>query len=223
VHPPLTYPPTTKRRRGRITSRQAHALAEESTRRLTLEQLRTPDSLFPAGMPVILDIGFGTGEQVAVLAHRFPEQAVLAVDVHTPGIGDLLARMRDEDLGAVEVIEADAREVLDNLPDAFFSGIRLFYPDPWPKKRHHGRRLVTEGFATRLAASVRDGAWWHIATDWSDYAEQMETEIAASKIWHGGRIARPDWRPVTRYERHAISSGRHSTDLWFIRNSRDDI
>lgn len=173
-------------------------------------------------MPVIIDIGFGTGEQVAALARQFPHQAMLAVDVHTAGIGDLLARMRDEDLGDVYVIEADARDVLDHLPDQYFSGVRMFYPDPWPKKRHHGRRLVTSLFAIHLAASVEDGGWWHIATDWPNYAEQMENEIAASGLWQGGRVNRPDWRPVTRYERHAISSDRHSTDLWFTRKSRDD-
>jgi tRNA (guanine-N7-)-methyltransferase len=187
---------------------------------MTAQQLKDPPSLFAAGMPVILDIGFGTGQQVVELARTFPEQAILAVDVHVAGIGDLLARVREENLGSIVVVDADVREVLDQLPDEFFSGVRMFYPDPWPKKRHHGRRLVTTAFATRLATFVRNDGWWHIATDWPDYAEQIETEILSSGLWQGGQIDRPDWRPVTRYERHAVAAGRHSTDLWFTRSAQ---
>lgn len=198
-------------------------MASPSPALLTLEQLRDSPAIFPAGMQVVMDLGFGTGEQVMAMAQTFPDQSVLAVDVHTPGIGDLLARLRDSHLTNIYVVDADAREVLDLLPSAFLSGVRMLYPDPWPKKRHHNRRLITREFAARLATSVAPGGWWHLATDWANYAEQIETEVFASGVWAGGPIDRPEWRPTTRYERHALNAGRESTDFWFTRSVHNDI
>ncbi len=213
---------TTKRRRSRITPRQAEALAAGSDRLLHL--VGDPPGLsvdigdlFPTGTPLILDIGFGTGEPVEILARQEPDSGVIAVDLHTPGIGDLLHRIESGGLDNVVVLEADIRVLLPLLPAQSLAGVRTFFPDPWPKKRHHRRRLVTSEFASNLAERVIPGGFWHLATDWPDYAEQIASVVPASGLWSGGVIARPEHRPITRYESYAQQSGRTAIDLWFER------
>lgn len=217
-----TYHPTTKRRRGRLTRRQAAALEAESPFYLTWDGQMPADPL-PASVTgthqVILDIGFGSAEPVVAMASAEPDRIILAVDVHTPGIGDLLAAIASNELGNVFVVEADVREVLARVNRGALAGVRTFYPDPWPKKKHEGRRLVTTDFARLLADRVQVGGWWHLATDWSPYAQHMEDQIMATGTWRGGVMRRPPWRPVTRYERNALAAGRESTDLWFERVS----
>ncbi len=220
---------TTKRRRSRITARQAAALDGGCTRlvrvdahapEVDLAALRDLLRLLDEQSDWILDIGFGTGEPVERAALDEPERSIIAVDLHTPGIGDLVSRIEGESLTNIVVIEADARQVLPALPLGGLGGVRTFFPDPWPKKRHHRRRLVNEDFARELARYVQPGGFWHLATDWPDYAEQMEGTISASDLWLGGRIPRPDHRPITRYERNALAAGRDAIDLWFERISR---
>lgn len=213
---------TTKRRRSRITPRQAEAIAAGSDRLLHLAAdppglSADISDLFPPGTPLILDIGFGTGEPVEILARQEPDSGVIAVDLHTPGIGDLLHRIEAGGLDNVVVLEADIRLLLPLLPVESLTGVRTFFPDPWPKKRHHRRRLVTSEFARDLAERVAPGGFWHLATDWPDYAEQIAGVIPASGAWSGGVIERPDHRPITRYESYAQQSGRTAIDLWFER------
>ena len=210
--------PTTRRRRGRITRRQAAALAAGSPRWVRIEEgLPALGVLFGADVPVVLDIGFGTGAAVEQLALREPGHGVLAVDVHTPGIGDLLHRIHTTPLPNVAVVEADVRDVVSQLPDGALAGVRTYFPDPWPKKRHLQRRLVTTGFAEEMARVVAIGGWWHLATDWPDYAVHIEDEIGACASWVGGVIERPAWRPITRYESIALEAGRAAIDLWWTR------
>jgi tRNA (guanine-N7-)-methyltransferase len=220
---------TTKKRRSRITARQAEALDGGCTRlvrvsahapEVDLAALRDVLILLDEKSEWILDIGFGTGEPVERSALDEPERSIIAVDLHTPGIGDLVSRIESANLANIVVIEADARQVLPALPLGGLGGVRTFFPDPWPKKRHHRRRLVNEDFARELARYVQPGGFWHLATDWLDYADQIEGTISASGLWHGGRIPRPDHRPVTRYERNALAAGRDAIDLWFERTSR---
>ncbi len=218
VHTPMLA--TTKRRRSRITPRQAAALSSGSRYHLHVEQ--EPPRLSPAladildpGLALVLDIGFGTGEPVEVAALSEPSRGIIAVDVHTPGIGDLVYRIEARGLTNVAVIEADVREVLPLLPQLL--GARTYFPDPWPKKRHHQRRLINEEFTCALAHHVQPGGFWHIATDWPDYAEHIEAVIGSCEEWRGGVIARPDHRPFTRYERNAELAGRRAIDLWFER------
>jgi tRNA (guanine-N7-)-methyltransferase len=208
--------PTTRRRRGRRTPRQARALADPGPALLTLETLPVNALLCGSG-PLILDIGFGSGEVVVALAEADPSTAVLAVDMHSPGIGDLLASISERDLANVRVIDADVRHVLPLIPAQRLTGVRTYFPDPWPKKRHHRRRLVTTDFADALAAAVSPGGFWHLATDWPDYADAIEESVGASPSWSGGRIPRPDGRPETRYERRGLADGREAIDLWFVR------
>lgn len=209
--------PTTKHRRGRRTPRQEAALATPTPYLLPA----TPAALRPLlgdGIPTVLDIGFGTGEAVIAYAAAAPDERILAVDMHTPGIGDLLASITELGLTNVYVVEADVRIVLaECIPPASLCGARAFFPDPWPKKRHHRRRLIQSDFADLLATRVRVGGFWHIATDWADYAEQIEVVLEASPPWRGGRIDRPASRPTTRYERRGLAAGREPVDLLFDR------
>lgn len=211
-----TLLPTTKHRRGRRTARQERALAAPGEALVTLAALST-DSIVTGGTPLVLDVGFGSGEAVVALAESDPETTIIAVDMHTPGIGDLLASITERDLRNLRVVEADVRHVLECIPAGRLSGARMFFPDPWPKKRHHRRRLVTTAFARELAQRVAVGGFWHLATDWPDYAVAIEECAAASGVWSGGVISRPAWRPVTRYERRGRAAGREPIDLWFER------
>ena len=211
-----TLLPTTKHRRGRRTPRQERALAAPGEALVALADLST-DSTVTGRTPLVLDVGFGSGEAVVALAEADPDATIIAVDMHTPGIGDLLASISERDLHNVRVVEADVRHVLAVIPAGRLSGARTFFPDPWPKKRHHRRRLVTTAFARELAQRVAVGGSWHLATDWPDYAVAIEECVAGSGVWNGGVIARPEWRPLTRYERRGLAAGREPIDLWFER------
>lgn len=211
-----TLLPTTKHRRGRRTPRQERALADPGIAFVSLEGL-PGDSSIEGSDPVILDIGFGSGEAVVALAEADPRTTIIAVDMHTPGIGDLLASISERHLGNVRVVEADVRHVLEAIPPARLDGARTFFPDPWPKKRHHRRRLITPAFADTLAQRVVPGGFWHLATDWPDYALAIEDAVTTCPRWDGGVITRPEWRPLTRYERRGRAAGREPIDLWFER------
>ena len=209
---------TYKPRRGRVTPRQASALAIEDGLLLPLASSLLDVNDIWGGRPLVLEIGFGTGASTIDTAEAEPETGLLAVDVHTPGIGDLLFRVRRAGLSNVRVMEADALEVLrDMIPVGALAGIRSYFPDPWPKARHHKRRLVTAEHASLIASRAASGATWHLATDWAPYAEQMLEVLGAHPRWSGTVIDRPVNRPVTRYERTALLQGRAITDLCFIR------
>ncbi|MFZ9986716.1 MAG: tRNA (guanine(46)-N(7))-methyltransferase TrmB [Candidatus Nanopelagicales bacterium] len=212
-----TLLPTTKHRRGRRTARQERALADPGEALITSAQLASHPSLM-GDRPLILDIGFGAGEAVVTMASADKSADILAVDTHTPGIGDLLATIREQGLRNILVVEADIRHVLPAIPKARLAGARTFFPDPWPKKRHQRRRLITTDFANDLAVRVSAGGFWHLATDWSEYADVMEEQIGSSSAWRGGRTLRPEWRPETRYERRGRAAGRSPIDLWFERS-----
>ncbi len=206
--------PTTKHRRGRRTARQERALADPGPALLSRETLA---GVMAGDQPIVLDIGFGTGETVVAMAQSDPDTLIVGVDMHTPGIGDLLATVDELGLANVRVIDADVRLILDVIPSGRLTGVRTFFPDPWPKKRHHRRRLVTSDFTESLADRTRVGGFWHLATDWAEYAEQINEVVGGCARWVGGRITRPAARPVTRYERRGMAAGRESTDLWFER------
>lgn len=218
VHSPLLA--TTKRRRSRITPRQEAALTSGSHHLLRLDGepprlIPTVDDVLDPALDLILDIGFGTGQPVEEAAQREPTRGIIAVDLHTPGIGDLIYRTDSQGLTNVVVIEADVREVVPLLP--ILAGARTYFPDPWPKKRHHRRRLISEDFTAALAQRVQPGGFWHLATDWPDYAEHIEQIVGGRPEWAGGVIDRPAHRPVTRYEQYAQQAGREAIDLWFER------
>ena len=209
---------TYKPRRGRVTPRQAAALAVNDGLLLPLDERPLDLDVLFTGHPVVLEIGFGTGAATVEMAAADPAIGILAVDIHTPGVGDLVHRVRTMGLTNVRVIEGDALLVLRTMiPEGGLAGVRTFFPDPWPKARHHKRRLVTAEHATLIGARCRPGATWHLATDWAPYAEQMRDVLDAHPMWSGGVIDRPADRPITRYESFAIADGRKITDLRYGR------
>jgi tRNA (guanine-N7-)-methyltransferase len=177
------------------------------------------DRLFGRQAPKILEIGFGMGETTAAIAQQHPENDYLGVEVHTPGVGSLLARIAELRLANVRVIQHDAVEVLENMiaPETL-AGLHLFFPDPWPKKRHHKRRLIQGPFVSLLASRMKPGAVLHVCTDWEDYAAQMLQVFSAETTLENtaaGYAARPDARPQTKFERRGLGLGHRVWDLVF--------
>lgn len=207
---------TFKPRRGRLRPAQREALAVSDA--LLVDASSVAERIAGWAGPVILEIGFGTGAATIALAQADPTRLVIAIDVHTPGVGELLRHAREAGLGNLVVVEGDALSVLsEQIAPQSLNGIISWFPDPWPKARHHKRRLVTPERIALLASRTRQGGWWQLATDWAEYAQQAIETISASGQWVGGVAQRPSWRPVTRYERRGLAAGRVITDLHFTR------
>lgn len=173
-----------------------------------------PAALFGRSAPLVLDIGFGRGEATAALAAADPARDVLAVEVHTPGVGNLLGLVESHGLTNVRVAEGDAVVLLrDMLATDSLDEVRIWFPDPWPKVRHHKRRLVAPHFLDLLASRLAAGATLHVATDWSDYARMAHDNLLAHSRFRVESTERPQWRPVTRFERIGREAGRPSYDV----------
>lgn len=176
---------------------------------------------FGRDAPVLLEIGSGMGETTAALAAAEPELNYLAVEVYQPGLAQLM--MRAEALGVtnLRLLRGDAVTLLaDHLQPGTLAGARIFFPDPWPKQRHHKRRLVRPGFVHLLASRLVPGAVLHLATDWADYARQMCEVCSTEPLLrnaHDGWAPRPPWRPLTKFEQRAENEERESHDLMFER------
>jgi tRNA (guanine-N7-)-methyltransferase len=179
------------------------------------------DGVFGRRAPKILEIGFGMGETTATLATLHPENDYLGIEVHTPGVGSLLKSIAEHGLANVRIIQYDAVEVLHNMiaPDTF-DAVHVFFPDPWPKKRHHKRRLIQPALITMLCERMKSGAYVHVATDWQDYAEQIlevfrsEPRLANTAE---GYAPRPDYRPQTKFETRGLKLGHGVWDVIFRR------
>ena len=206
---------TYKPRRTRMSVRQYRALDEQASFVLDLQNLPLDlAELWGAGVPVFMEIGFGSGGTTAAMAAAEPGTGILAIDIHTPGVGDLLALVGEQGLANVRVMEADALLVLNRMiPPQSLAGVRTFFPDPWPKSRHHKRRLVQPPILDLVQSRLVAGGTWHLATDWDPYARAMAECFDDDKHWAGGVITRPSWRPKTRYENRALLEGRTITDL----------
>ena len=175
--------------------------------------------LFGRAAPKTLEIGFGMGETTAEIAQQHPERDYLGVEVHTPGVGSLLARIAELQLANVRVIQHDAVEVIEKMiAPASLDGVHLFFPDPWPKKRHHKRRLIQAPFVSLLTSRMKPGAVLHTCTDWEDYAAQMLQVLTAEPTLQNtasGYATRPETRPQTKFERRGIGLGHGVWDVMF--------
>ena len=172
------------RREGRITRAQEQALTRLWPRfGLEAGAPFDLDACFGRHAPRTLEIGFGNGESLAGMAAEEPAMDFLGIEVHRPGVGHLLLELERRDLGNVRVMCADAVQVLEHcLPDASFDRVLLFFPDPWPKKRHHKRRILQPGLVELLARTLRPDGILHMATDWEDYAQHMLEEVMADRL-----------------------------------------
>jgi tRNA (guanine-N7-)-methyltransferase len=170
--------------------------------------------------PLVVEIGSGIGEATAALAATRPAANVLALEVWRPGVADGLGLVAAAGASNVRFCSVDAVWFLEHLvPEAGLAGLWTFFPDPWPKTRHHKRRLVTPGFAALAARRLAPGATWRLATDWAAYAEQMRAVLGAEPLLEGGVVPRWTERPVTRFERKGLAAGREITDLAYSRRS----
>ena len=175
--------------------------------------------LFPDSKEVILEIGFGMGEATALIGQAFPEKGFLAVDVHRPGVGKLFLLIHEYGLKNLRVIQGDAHLIMHNMiADQSLDGVHLFFPDPWQKKKHHKRRIVNANFLAQVTSKLKPGGFIHIATDWVPYAEWIEEVFAASTLFTGGKVARPDWRPETRFEGQGITKDHQVNDFRYFKN-----
>ncbi|MET8814693.1 tRNA (guanosine(46)-N7)-methyltransferase TrmB [Streptomyces sp. NPDC004549] len=213
-------------RRSRVTTGQADALERLWPQwGMDIDGRRVVGfaELFGNTNPVVLEIGFGMGEATAQMAAAAPEVNILAVDVHTPGQGNLLNLADQGGLTNVRVGNGDAIILLREMltPDSL-DGLRVYFPDPWPKKRHHKRRLIQPAFLSLAATRLRPGAVVHCATDWEPYAEQMLEVLSAHPDFEntqaeGGFAPRPGFRPLTRFEGQGLDKGHVVNDLLFRR------
>ena len=168
--------------------------------------------------PMVVEIGSGVGEATGVLAAARPADDVLALEVWRPGIAASLAEVAGAGAANVRFCSVDAVWTLENLvTPGGLAELWTFFPDPWPKTRHHKRRLVDQRFAALAADRLAPGARWRLATDWADYAEQMATVLDAEPALSGGVVPRWDERPVTKFERKGLEAGRSITDLCYTR------
>ncbi|MEO1766274.1 tRNA (guanosine(46)-N7)-methyltransferase TrmB [Thiobacter aerophilum] len=177
------------------------------------------DEVFGRHAPRILEIGFGMGETTAAIACDHPELDFIGVEVHTPGIGSLLKQIHEKALTNVRIIAHDAVEVLAHMiPPQSLDGVHIFFPDPWPKKRHHKRRLIQPAFVALVADRLRPGGYLHIATDWQPYAEQILAVLSAQPHLENtaaGFAPRPSWRPITKFESRGLKLGHGVWDVLF--------
>jgi len=179
------------------------------------------DNLFGRRAPKILEIGFGMGETTATIAHAHPENDYLGIEVHTPGVGALLKRIAELGLANVRIVQHDAVEVLEQMiAPGTLDGAHVFFPDPWPKKRHHKRRLIQAPLVALLASRMKPGATLHLATDWEDYARQMLEVLSADDALTNtadGYAERPATRPETKFENRGLRLGHKVWDLVFTK------
>lgn len=183
-----------------------------------------PTAWFGRTAPLVLEIGSGMGESTAAMAAAAPEVDHVAVEVFEPGLAQLLMRMGE--LTNLAVLRGDAVALLrEHVPEGSLDGVRIYFPDPWPKRKHRKRRLVQPDVVALVASRLRPGGTLHLATDWDDYATQMRAVCSAEPLLRntasdesGGWTARPEWRPVTKFEQRARVEGRDVHDLLFRRD-----
>jgi len=215
-------------RGGRLTSAQRRAL-DSLWSRYGLEPALALDwdQVFGRSAPRFVEVGFGNGDALLDLAERHPERDYLGIDVHPPGVGRLLAGLEARGLRNVRVMRQDALEVFERwISDASLDGVYVWFPDPWPKKRHHKRRLVQRPFAGLVTCKLKAGGLFHLATDWEHYARQMldvtmDLEGLFNLAGEGRFAAGQGERPATRFQRRGERLGHGVWDLMLERRSTE--
>jgi tRNA (guanine-N7-)-methyltransferase len=210
-------------RQGRQTEAQKRAFTEHwSTYGLDYRgERRDFKNIFGQSNPLILEIGFGNGEQLLFAAEHEPERNFIGVEVHGPGVGRLLNGLAAGNFANVRVYQHDAVEVMGNeIADAALNEVRIYFPDPWHKKRHHKRRLIQPEFVALLCDKLKSGGQLHLATDWQNYAEQIREVCGAEPRLHpaagdDAAIERPHWRRQTHFETRGLKLGHGVCDLLY--------
>ncbi len=212
-------------REGRMTKGQQQALDEYFPRfGIRLSQgMQDLDRLYARSAPRILEVGFGNGASLAKMAVRHPENDYLGIEVHRPGVGNLLLQIENQALSNIRVSHDDALEVLQQqIPEQALDAVYLFFPDPWHKRKHHKRRIVQPEFARLIHSRLKVGGLFHLATDWQHYAQQMMRVMSEADGFENcaGRsqyTPRPDYRPLTKFEQRGQRLGHEVWDLIFTR------
>ena len=211
-------------RAGRVGSGQQRALAELGPRFVLPFQPQPLDAaaIFGRRAPLVLEIGFGMGDATAAIAAARPDTDFIGVEVHPPGVGALLRHIGERGLTNLRLIQHDAVEVLHHMvAPGTLAAVHVFFPDPWPKKRHHKRRLIQPSLVSLVASRLAPGGVLHCATDWEPYAEQMLEVLSAEPLLRNttaGWAPRPDYRPLTRFEVRGLRLGYAVRDLVFTRS-----
>jgi len=212
-------------RGGRLTVAQQHAL-DELWPHYGIGQHKTLldfDDYFEQRADVIVEIGFGNGESTWRMAQQEPDKNFIGIEVHKPGVGQLLMALDAQGIDNVRIACEDAVPFFQRrIPPGSLAGVRIYFPDPWPKKRHHKRRLIQPEFVRQLAQCVASGGILHLATDWQPYAEHMLDVLGGSSAFRnlsssGDYSERPEWRPHTRYEERGKGLGHKVRDMLFER------
>ena len=210
-------------RQGRVSVAQQRAIDTLLPRFGIPYTPRTLDlaQTFGRPAPKILEIGFGMGDSTATIAQKHPENDYLALEVHTPGVGNLLKLIDLQQLNNIRIMQHDAVEVLrDMVADETLDGVHIFFPDPWHKARHNKRRLIQPPFIAQLARKLKLGGYIHVATDWQDYAEQVLAVLSTEPLLQNTAAdyaPRPDYRPLTKFELRGLKLGHGVWDLIFVR------
>jgi tRNA (guanine-N7-)-methyltransferase len=180
------------------------------------------EGVFGNDHPLITEIGFGMGIATALIAEKNPGKNYLGLEVHRPGIGRLLWEIDKRGLKNIRIVEHDAVEVLEKMVSpGSVAGFHVFFPDPWPKKRHHKRRLMTRPFTDTLAEKLRPGGYVYMVTDWENYADWALAELSATPGLlnpHGGFAPPQDWRPKTKFEEKGLAKDHRVRELWLVKN-----
>ena len=215
-------------RQGRVSSAQQR-YHEEMMAEIGIPYVPAPHNLETVfgrsaeAAPKILEIGFGMGETSAQIAGANPQNDYLEIEVHTPGVGSLCKLVAEKGLRNVRIVQHDAVEVLrDMIQPGALSGVHIFFPDPWPKARHHKRRLIQPPLIALLASRLKPGGYIHCATDWESYAEQMLEVLSAEPLLANtadGFAPRPDYRPLTKFEQRGLRLGHGVWDVIFRRKA----
>ena len=215
-------------RQGRMSPAQARAI-DTLLPRFGIECRNEPldlGTVFGRIAPKVLEIGCGMGETTAAIADARRDIDFIGIEVHGPGVGSLLRQIDERGLGNVRIVQYDAVAVVSHMiAPVSLDGIHVFFPDPWPKKRHHKRRLIQPGFVALLVSRLKPGGYIHLATDWEEYALQMLDVLSAEPGLDNtaeGFAERPDYRPETKFERRGLRLGHGVWDLVFTRKQSAD-